>query len=84
MSNLPLVEFFHNGLPQIINLQGFKCADCRDVDFEGTEKRPRRISHQIFLHWKHDLTRSYQWDNHPSARDDLYKRITQKLREMKQ
>jgi hypothetical protein len=81
MSKLPLVEFFHNGLPQIINLQGFKCAHCIDAVFNGDDKRPRRVSHQIFLHWKHNLTKWYQWDNDPCARDDLYQRISQKLRE---
>lgn len=88
MSKLPLVEFYCNGLPQVINLQGFKSAECKDATHDEYKSRDgtiiaKRVSHQIVLRWKHNLCLWYCWDNSPTMRDFLYQEILKKLKEMK-
>lgn len=78
MGNLPLIEFEHDNQKVIINLQGFKMAECRDVDMAS------HTSYQLYLSWKHNLIKPYFWRDDKAARDAVYEAIVMTLEEMKQ
>lgn len=95
---LPLIEFEHDNQKVIINLQGFKMAECRDVYFDmtsrneslnkrtGVENVPIEswTSYQLHLSWKHNLIKYYFWKNDKAARDAVYEAIVNVLKRMKQ
>jgi hypothetical protein len=98
MAKLPLIEFEYDNQKAIINLQGFKMAECKDVFHDMTSRNAAGVnkigiksvpmeswtSYQLYLSWKHNLIRYYFWKNDKAARDAVYEKIVVMLKEMKQ